>query len=127
MPSLPGEDLLTQRITQHAGSSVLSGISTHLLLAVHTFLEMLHYGVWLLAIPLVGLRNSVPWQVSQIPMARRSPAWKRGLQFCLVIGAAAILLLWAGFLADYPATRDVYFTLAMVHVLAEVPFLLRAL
>ena len=127
MPSLPGEDLLTQRITQHAGGNILSGISTHLLVAVHTFLEMLHYGVWLLAIPLVGLRNAVPWRVSQVPMARRSPAWKKGLQFFLVIGAAAVLFLWAGFLADYPATRDVYFTLAMVHVLAEVPFLLRAL
>jgi hypothetical protein len=127
MPSLPGQDILTQRITQHAGAGILSGISTHLLVAVHTFLEMLHYGVWLLAIPLVGLRNVAPWQVSQVPMARRSATWRRGLKLFLALGAAAVLLLWACFLADYPATRDVYFTLAMVHVLAEVPFLLRAL
>jgi hypothetical protein len=127
MPSLPGDDFLTQRITQHVGGNLLSGISTHLLVAVHAFLEMLHYGVWLLAIPLVSMRNTVPWQVSQVPIARRSPAWGRGLQFFLATGALAVLVLWASFLADYPATRDVYFTLAMVHVLAEVPFLLRAL
>ena len=33
------------------------------------------------------------------------------------------MALWAGFLADYPLTRDVYFTVAMFHVLAEVPHL----
>ena len=38
-----------------------------------------------------------------------------------------VLLLWGCFLADYPTTRDVYFTVALLHVLAEVPFLLRAL
>ena len=36
-------------------------------------------------------------------------------------------MLWLAFLANYPVTRDVYFTLAMMHVLAEAPFLLRAL
>ncbi len=40
---------------------------------------------------------------------------------------AAVVLFWAGFLTDYPLTRDIYFTVAMLHVLAEVPFLLRLL
>jgi hypothetical protein len=38
-----------------------------------------------------------------------------------------MLVLWGGFVADYPLTRDIYFTVAMLHVLAEVPFLLRLL
>ena len=38
-----------------------------------------------------------------------------------------VLLLWGCFLANYPLTRDVYFTVALLHVLAEVPFLLRIL
>ena len=38
-----------------------------------------------------------------------------------------VLVLWASFLADYPATRNVYVTLSLVHVLAEFPFLLRSL
>jgi hypothetical protein len=125
-PALPGEDGLTLRITRHAGAGVLQGVSTHLLVAVHTFLEMLHYSVWLLAIPLIGLR-AVPWRIRTVPLARRSPAWRRGLWLLLGTGAGLVLVLWACFLADYPATRDVYFTVAMLHVLAEVPFLLRAL
>jgi hypothetical protein len=36
-----------------------------------------------------------------------------------------VAAFWAGFLIDYPLTRSLYFTVALVHVLAEVPFLLR--
>ena len=56
-PDLPGDDALSARITEHAGAGLLSGVSSHLLVATHTFLEMLHYGVWVLAIPLVGLKT----------------------------------------------------------------------
>lgn len=126
VPSLAGDDALTMRITAHAGAGILQGISTHLLVATHTFLEMLHYGVWLVAIPLVSLRG-VPWNVDLIPLARRSLTCRKLLMLFLGASAVVVLLLWAGFLADYPLTRDVYFTIAMTHVLAEVPFLLRAL
>jgi hypothetical protein len=125
-PSLPGEDGLTLRITRHAGAGVLGGVSTHLLVATHTFLEMLHYGVWLLAVPLVGLRGA-PWRLRSVPLARRSPGWRLAVVGVLAAGALVVLALWACFLADYPTTRDVYFTAALLHVLAEVPFLLRAL
>ncbi|MDX6384408.1 MAG: hypothetical protein QOK48_1981, partial [Blastocatellia bacterium] len=37
----------------------------------------------------------------------------------------AVGLLWFGFSINYPAMRDVYFAVAMAHVLAEAPFLLR--
>jgi hypothetical protein len=36
-------------------------------------------------------------------------------------------VLWVSFLADYTTTRNIYFTVALFHVLAEVPFLLRSL
>ena len=57
-PPLPGEDSLSVRIAQHAGADILRGASSHLLVATHTFLEMLHYGIWLVAIPLVALRGA---------------------------------------------------------------------
>jgi len=38
-----------------------------------------------------------------------------------------VLVLWIGFAADYTATRDLYFTIAIAHVLAEAPFLLKML
>ncbi len=74
-PPLPGGDALTARITAHAGAEILSGVSNHLLVATHTFLEMLHYGVWLVAIPLVSLRT-LPWRIAGVPLARRSRAWR---------------------------------------------------
>jgi hypothetical protein len=125
-PSLPGDDVLSVRITQHAGADILQGISSHLLVAAHTFLETLHYSVWLIAIPLVGLKTA-PWNLRSVPLTWHSSGWKIGLGCVLAAGVGIVLVLWACFLADYPTTRDVYFTVAMLHVLAEVPFLLRAL
>jgi hypothetical protein len=124
-PPLPGEDMLTARITEHAGAGVFRGVSSHLLVATHTFLEMLHYGIWVVAIPLVALR----WDLGLrgVPLARRSPGWGRLVLGLLAFGVVIVLLLWGCFLANYPLTRDVYFTVALLHVLAEVPFLLRAL
>jgi hypothetical protein len=125
-PSLPGDDALSVRIAQHAGADILRGISSHLLVATHTFLETLHYSVWLIAIPLVGLKTA-PWHLRSVPMAWRSPSWRMGLGCLLGASAVIVLVLWACFLANYPLTRDVYFTVAMLHVLAEAPFLLRSL
>jgi multidrug resistance efflux pump len=42
-----------------------------------------------------------------------------------VIALAAVVFLWLSFSIDYSTTRDVYFTIAIAHVLAEAPFLLR--
>jgi hypothetical protein len=125
-PPLPADGALSFRITDHAGAGLLPGLSTHLLVATHAFLEMLHYGVWILAVPLVGLREA-PWRLDRVPLARSSLSWRGALAGLLLAGGLIVLVLWGGFLADYPLTRDVYFTCAVVHVLAEVPFLLRAL
>ncbi len=120
-PAIPGDDGLTLRIVQHAGADLLPGVSSRLLVATHTFLETIHYGVWLVAMPLVGFRNGA------IPLARRSPAWSVSVRAALGVGAAAVVVLWVCFAVDYPTTRDVYFTLAIMHVLVEAPFLIRLL
>src|SRR5262249_56526142 len=125
-PPLPGDRDVFVAIANHAGANVLGGVSSHLLVATHTFLEMVHYGVWIVAIPLVGLRTA-PWKLANVPMARRSSAWQMGIVGLLLAGLAVVIILWAFFLADYSTTRYVYFTVALLHVLAEVPFLLRAL
>lgn len=121
---LVGQDMLTMRITHHAGANVLAGISPHLLVSTHTFLEMLHYGVWLVAIPLIAIR-AAPWHLQSVPLFRRSPLWRNATIAVVAAGAIAVLVLWACFLGNYPVTRDIYFTLAIAHVLAEFPFLLR--
>lgn len=124
---LHGNDLLSLQITRHAGAGILQGVSTRFLVAAHTFLEVLHYAIWILAMPLLCVK-AAPWNLSRsAPLAKRSTNLKRALLAIVGLGAAIVVVLWGGFLADYPATRDIYFTVAMLHVLAEVPFLLRLL
>src|SRR5262249_6665696 len=115
--SLADDNGLFWRITQHSGAQLLPQVSSHLLVSVHLFLEMLHYGVWIFALPLLGPRF---WQFKGMPKAfRRSTV--------LAISALVVLVLWVGFATDYTATRDLYFTIAIAHVLAEAPFLLKML
>ena len=123
-PDLPGTDTLTATIAAHAGAGFLEGVSTHFLVAAHTFLEGVHYAAWVVLIPLVGLR-SWPWQLGSIPAARRGPDWARGVRWVLVGGLIVVATLWVSFGLDYEMTRSVYFTIALLHVLAEIPFLLR--
>jgi hypothetical protein len=125
-PPLPGDTQLQQAIASHAGADRIGLVSSHVLVATHTFLEMVHYGVWILAIPLIGIRIA-PWNLGNIPMARRGEAWRAGIVALLVMGLFVAVVLWVCFGLDYHTTRQIYFTVAMLHVLAEVPFLLRAL
>jgi hypothetical protein len=125
-PAMAGRDMLTMRITQHAGADILQNLSPHLLVATHTFLEMVHYGVWIVAIPLIAMKTA-PWQLTSVPLARRSWGWRTAVVAMLICGGVVVMTLWAGFLGDYALTRDIYFTIAIAHVLAEFPFLLRAI
>jgi hypothetical protein len=116
------------RIVRHAGASVVPDVvSTHLLVSTHVFLETLHYGVWLIGVPLAAGVGLAPWRAANVPLVRHKRGWPRLIRGLLAAGGAAVLLLWLCFTADYATTRDVYFTFAMAHVLAEVPFLLRTI
>ena len=46
-------------------------------------------------------------------------------RICCSSGCWLCVVLWVCFLLDYGTTRSIYFTVAMLHVLAEIPFLLR--
>lgn len=121
--SLPVTSMLDQQICRHAGSGLLKSMSSHLLVSLHVFLEMLHYGVWLLAIP-IATRAWQKWRLEQIPAAF-NPSLPRKL-IPVLLGSSTILVLaiWIGFSIDYSHARDIYFTLAIFHVLAELPFLI---
>lgn len=140
-PALPDDNGLFWRITQHAGVSMLPNISGHLLVSVHLFLEMLHYGVWLLALPLIApvsktlkgevsasqtrLNRRAFWKLESVPLTQHPRGFPKLIMAALVIGVFGVALLWLGFSADYSTTRDIYFTVAIAHVLAEAPFLLK--
>jgi len=124
-PNLPAADALSWRIAQHAGASVLMNVSSHLLVATHVFLETIHYGVWLVLMPLIGL--GAMWRTNRIPLASQRTGWPRLVRAALVLGVFVVLALWVCFAVNYTTTRDIYFTFAMAHVLAEAPFLIRLL
>jgi hypothetical protein len=125
---LADDNGLFWRITQHSGAALLPQVSSHVLVSVHLFLEMLHYGVWILALPLIGRIGSARfWEVRSVPVARHPNGFPRIIAGVLIVAVVAAGVLWFGFSIDYPTTRDVYFTVAIAHVLAEAPFLLRML
>jgi hypothetical protein len=121
---LSDDNGLFWRITQHAGANLLPNVSSHMLVSVHVFLEMLHYAVWIIALPLIGATGAV-WNVKTIPLARRRGGFPKLIAAVLVCGVFVVAMLWFGFSVNYAATRDVYFAVAIAHVLAEAPFLLR--
>jgi hypothetical protein len=134
-PALPDDNGLFWRLTQHAGAQLLPNISSHLLVSIHVFLEMLHYGVWLIALPLIAPTISARnprihkyrriWDVKAVPLARHPRGFPKMVGAALAFGLFLVAMLWFGFSVDYSTTRDVYFTVAIAHVLAEAPFLLR--
>lgn len=124
-PALVGQDMLTMRITHHAGADAIASIPPQVLVATHVLLEILHYAVWVIAIPLITLGPSAVVSLERIPLARAGAGWRWGVVGMMTAGLVVVLVLWAGFLVNYPLTRDVYFAVAVAHVLAEAPFLLR--
>jgi hypothetical protein len=125
-PGLREDTDLFWRITQHAGSQILPGISSHLLVATHVFLETIHYAVWIMLIPLIDAR-ALPWRLSEIPLFSSRNGFPKLILAALGIGVVIVLALWTGFAVDYTVTRDIYFAFAIAHVLAEFPFLVKML
>ena len=82
------------------------------------FLEMLHYGVWLVALPLLAplaktRRREAIWRVKTVPVARHPRGFPKLVATALALGLFLVLILWFGFSVDYATTRDVYFTVAI--------------
>jgi hypothetical protein len=94
------------------------------LIALHAFLELLHYGAWVILLPAIGL-NSAPWDFRRVPLARSNKGWRQSITAVFAAGAVVVLLLWVCLLIDFRKAYDAYFTLAIVHVMAEVPFLVK--
>lgn len=125
-PNLSTETNLFWRITQHAGSEILPGISSHFLVAAHVFLETIHYVVWIFLIPLVDFR-AIPWKIKEIPLFSNRKGFPKFVLSGLIVSFLLVLTLWAAFSIDYTFARDLYFAFAMAHVLAEFPFLVKML
>jgi hypothetical protein len=118
----PGESSpLGDLVVQQAASDLLAAFPSHRVVATYAFLQLLHYGAWLVAIPLVVLGER-PWEINRVGLGRRAPAWRAAIGLVLVLSAAAVVLLWVGFAIDFRRAWMIYFTLSIFHVLAEIPF-----
>lgn len=125
-PNLSEETNLFWRIGQHAGSEILPGISSHLMVATHVFLETIHYFVWILLIPLIDKR-AIPWKLRDVPLFANANGIPKIFATFFIFSVAVVIALWAGFAVDYAQTRDIYFAFAIGHVMAEFPFLVKML
>ena len=92
-PALPDDNGLFWRITQHSGAQLLPGVSSHLLVSVHLFLEMLHYGVWIVALPLIApatirakQKPNRIWEVKSIGIARHPRGFPKLVAAALLAG-----------------------------------------
>ena len=113
-------------MAEHVGGWYLTQIDLNRLVATHAFLELVHYAVWLVAIPLASGRVFRS-AFGQVPLMKRSPSMKRLITLMLAVAGVVVVALWLAFAVDYTTTRSVYFAVATLHVLAEIPFLLRIL
>jgi hypothetical protein len=125
-PSIAQTDPLIAQICRHAGADWLTGVSTHFLVAAHTFLETLHYAAWLLAIPLLSAGWN-KWRPRSLPITVVSSTAKKLVRSVLLFSSFAAAIIWLCFAVDFNVAREWYFLLAMIHVLAEIPFLIRFL
>ncbi len=114
------------QIVRHSALPFMSEQYGQRLVAIHAFLELLHYGIWLIAIPLVSGRVFSS-EFATIPVMKSSEFLRTSIRVLLLASVFVVVTLWICFLADYSTTRDVYFAIATFHVLAEIPFLLRLL
>ncbi len=123
--SLAAQTPLDSQIARHAGSYLLSNVSSHLLVSLHTFLENLHYGVWLLAIPFAArLFERGKTQTHVMPFSRASKSRQSAVKAVFAFSTLVVFCFWFAFLGNYSASREFYFVIAVFHILAELPFLL---
>ena len=108
-------------LARQAGAELI-GLPSDALIGTHAFLELLHYGVWIVAVPRLARLSLI--SLDDVPLRRSR--WRPLVIGTLAGGLAVVVLLWVGFAVDPALTRRLYFTLAIGHVLAEIPFALRA-
>lgn len=97
---------------------------TPLFIAVHTYLELVHYLVWIVLLPWLAWMTGRS-SLSVMPALRKSVVRLWGARIVLLGGAFLGVLIWWGFQVDYRLTYELYFQLAIFHVLIEFPFALR--
>lgn len=95
-------------------------------LSAHTYLELVHYAVWVGALPFLASVTRRE-KLELFPALKKSSKRLLAAKIFLLFGVVVAAILWWGFSVDFETTRELYFRIAVFHVLVEFPFLLRLL
>lgn len=107
----------------NSGFSIFPDDVASMFMALYGFLQMVHYGIWVVALPL-ATESWRRWRLDRISIVRKRPLLAKVLALAIPIsGVLAIPVLWTGYGVDYATTNEVYITIATLHVIAELPFL----
>lgn len=106
------------------GANAAANDATLFVLASHTFLELLHYAIWIVAVPMISGTGPLR-ALSKARRQKTGRCWKPVLALVAFGLPCAVALLWVGFGIDFERTQQIYFAIAITHALAEVPFLIR--
>lgn len=113
-----------QMTTDEIRSFFTLSLGSPVFLAAHTYLELLHYAVWIGVLPWLASITRRE-KLALFPALRKSARRLLAARAFLLMGVVVTTLLWWGFSVDFETTRDLYFRFAIFHVLVEFPFLLR--
>ncbi len=117
--SLVGSEMT---LSQSIASLIFAPSISPLYLGLFAFLQMVHYGVWVFAMP-IAAQSWKRWRLNRIAVMRNRQPLSRVMSVVLMFGLASVGLFWIGFRVDFATTNQVYATVATLHILAEIPLL----
>jgi len=104
------------------GTQLFAGPSPVMLLAVYGFLQMMHYAVWVLGMP-IATNSWTRWRLEQTALLRDRSELRSFALYAVGCISIGVPLLWLGYRLNYAFTNDLYMVLAMLHVIAELPLI----
>lgn len=106
------------------GSFMRVSADTPLFIAIHAYLELVHYMIWIGILPWLASATG-RGSLKMMPALRKSALRLWGARLLLMGGACLAVLFWWGFHTNYYLAYSLYFQIAIFHVLVEFPFVLR--
>lgn len=120
-PDTENSQTLT-RLSGNPGNMLFADASPAMMLSIYAFLQMVHYAIWVVAMPIVS-QSWKRWRLDFMPALRNRAKLQAMVRIGFAMSGLAVICLWIGFKLDYTATLDFYVLLSTLHVLSEVPFM----
>jgi hypothetical protein len=120
-PDTANSQTLT-RLSGNPGNMLFADASPAMMLSIYAFLQMVHYAIWVVAMPIVS-QSWKRWRLDFMPALRNRAKLQAMVRIGFAMSGLAVICFWIGYKLDYTATLDFYVLLSTLHVLSEVPFM----